>query len=879
MAFQTMDRACRFRNHGLQRKDHAVLTFHAWRWLAAVVLIAVPGGACRGGDADKQALAQYRDEIQPLLSEYCYGCHADGAKKGNVAFDGFASDDALIQNRDLWWNALKNVRAGLMPPAKKPRPSPEEVRVLASWIKRGVLGIDLKNPDPGRVTIRRLNRVEYRNTIRDLMGIDFRADEEFPPDDTGYGFDNIGDVLTVSPLLLEKYIKAAETIVGLAVPTVSKVVKTRTFAGTEFRGSGAGGEKMTFYKEAKVSRAFKAEQEGTYHLVVSLNVRGDFDFDPGRCKLVFKAGDRELLSEEFGWQDGKTHRYEFTEKWQAGEQPLTFELQPLVPIEKKKTAVDMRIGSVVVEGPLEREHWARPKNFDRFFFKDDPGTGQERKEYARAVLDRFARKAYRRPVDERTLDRLATLAEGVYQQPGKSVEQGLAEAMVAMLASPRFLFRLEDKDPNDSASAFSNVDEYALASRLSYFLWSTMPDEELFALAERGELRKNLSAQVKRMVADSRSEMLVRNFTGQWLQARDVEGISVDARTVLARDLGEEKELKREQEEFRAFLAQREAAAKEAAKKGEPQPKAQLPPGGFRRSGRFPRLFAPPKVELNDPMRQAMKRETEMFFAAIVHEDKSVLDLLDSDYTFVNEPLAKLYGIPDVKGNEMRRVTLPKDSPRGGLLTQGTVLVVTSNPTRTSPVKRGLFILDNILGTPAPPPPPAIAPLEDSEKAFTDREPTLREVLEIHRSKPLCNSCHSRMDPLGLALENFNAMGMWREKERNQPLDTAGKLITGEPFTGVRDLKRVLKNERRSDFYRCLTEKMLTYALGRGLESSDVESVDRIVERLEADQGKFSALLTGVIESAPFQKRRNVSVEAATAAGRPEPEVLTTPQP
>ena len=241
-------------------------------------------------------------------------------------------------------------------------------------------------------------------------------------------------------------------------------------------------------------------------------MRGDFDFDPGRCKLVFKAGDRELLSEEFGWEDGKTHRFEFTENWQAGEQPLTFELEPLTPIEKKKTSVDMRIGSVVVEGPLEREHWARPKNFDRFFSKDDPGTGRERQEYAREVLDRFARKAFRRPVDERTLDRLAAIAEGAYQQPGKSVEQGLAEAMVAMLASPRFLFRVEDKDPTDSASAFSNVDEYALASRLSYFLWSTMPDDELFGLAERGELRKNLAAQVKRMLDDSRSEMLVREL-------------------------------------------------------------------------------------------------------------------------------------------------------------------------------------------------------------------------------------------------------------------------------------------------------------------------------------------------------------------------------
>jgi hypothetical protein len=270
-----------------------------------------------------------------------------------------------------------------------------------------------------------------------------------------------------------------------------------------------------------------------------------------------------------------------------------------------------------------------------------------------------------------------------------------------------------------------------------------------------------------------------------------------------------------------------------------------------------------------------MRRETEMFFAAIVRDNRNVLELLDSDFTFLNERLAKHYGIPGVKGEEMRRVALPKDSPRGGLLTQGTVLVVTSNPTRTSPVKRGLFVLDNLLGTPAPPPPPDVPQLEEAEKSFKDREPTLREILQIHRDKPLCSACHARMDPLGLALENFNAMGMWREKERGQALDSGGKLITGESFDGVRALKRVLKEDHRADFYRCLTEKLLTYALGRGLEPSDVESVDRIIARLERENGRFNALLLGVIESTPFQKRRDIAGLAEASAGRPETRVRT----
>jgi hypothetical protein len=492
----------------------------------------------------------------------------------------------------------------------------------------------------------------------------------------------------------------------------------------------------------------------------------------------------------------------------------------------------------------------------------------ERRQYAREILSRFTKKAFRRPVDDRTIDRLVWIAEDGYGQPGKRFEEGVAHAIVAVLASPRFLFRVEEPEATQAASPHPLIDEYALASRLSYFLWSTMPDDELVGLAERGELRKNLGAQVKRMLADPRSKEMIENFTGQWLQVRDIEGISIDARWVLARDNGEEKELKQAIEDFKARLAKlqeekkAEAQNKDAAQnKDQAQAKAQRPNRG--------RLFARPAVELDGPLRTAMRRESEMFFANIVHEDRSILDLIDSDYTFVNEKLAKFYGLPEVKGPEMRKVTLPKESPRGGVLTQGAVLAVTSNPTRTSPVKRGQFILDNVLGTPAPPPPPDIPLLEEAEKLFQDREPTLRETLELHRSKPLCNACHSRMDPLGLALENFNAMGMWREKERGQAIDAVGKLISGESFHDIRDVKRILASEHRQDFYRCLTEKLLTYALGRGLDSNDVQTVDDIIERLEREDGRFSALLTGIIESAPFQKRRNVSAVAAAQVSEP----------
>src|SRR5262249_33852265 len=322
--------------------------------------------------------------------------------------------------------------------------------------------------------------------------------------------------------------------------------------------------------------------------------------------------------------------------------------------------------------------------------------------------------------------------------------------------------------------------------------------------AERGELGKNLKAQVQRMLKDPWASELARNFAGQWLQARDVDHVPLNAPVI---------------------LKQEGSAA---------------------------------KVNVDGELRKAIRLETELFFDHIARTDRSVLEIIDSDFTFLNEPLAKFYGIEGVAGNEMRKVTLPKDSPRGGVLTQASVLMVTSNPTRTSPVKRGLFVLDNFLGAPAPPPPADLnIPSLDEAAQGAKGEPTMRELLALHRSQPLCASCHARMDPLGLGLENFNALGIYRDKEHGQPIDAGGKLITGETFANIHELKGILKGSRRRDFYSCLTEKFLTYALGRGPELYDVETIDRIVEPLERDQGRFSTLLMGVIESAAFQKRRH----------------------
>jgi hypothetical protein len=815
--------------------------------------------------ADKSGAAQFRKDVQPILTEYCYDCHADGMNKGEIAFDEFASDKTLLESRDLWWKVLKNLRAGIMPPEKKPRPTAEQKQQIEKWIKTDVFEIDPTNPDPGRVTVRRLNRVEYRNTIRDLMGVDFNTDVEFPPDDTGYGFDNVGDVLTLPPMLLEKYLDAAENIVSRAVPSVSRVMAERTMPGRSLRSDSAndyGPLVLSYYEPASISNTFQVEHSGHYKVVLNLSANEKFvdnQFDYNKCEVVFRMDGRELFRKEFTRQENKKFQYEYDQDWQTGAHELTFELRPLTPDEKQVRSLAIRVESIVLRGPADEKYWVKPKTYARFFPKDIPATTTGRHGYARELLEQFATKAFRRPVDAATVDRLTALAEETSNQPHQTFEAGVARAMVAVLASPRFLFREESTITarSGTTNSFPLIDEYALASRLSYFLWSSTPDDELFRLAREGKLRANQPAQVKRMLADSKSEALIRNFVGQWLQARDIDTVVIDPRAVLQREEKADPEAERLRNRFRE-LQRHQSDLNEAEKKELEEVRTK-----------FFRSFRPPRVDFGGELRGAMRKESEKYFEYIVRNDRPLTELVDSDYTFLNERLARHYGVSGVSGDEMRKVTLPAGSPRGGILGQGTVLAVTSNPTRTSPVKRGLFVLDNILGMPPPPPPPNIPPLEDAAKDVKGHEPTLRETLEMHRAKPLCSSCHNRLDPLGLALDNFNAMGMWREKEHDQTIDVTGKLISGESFTNLIQLKKILVANHQRDFYRCLTEKLLTYALGRGLDYYDVGTVDNIVSQLERQDGHFSALLSGVVDSAPFQKRRNPATLAEATPSKP----------
>lgn len=798
----------------------------AVRRLALPWLLAGSTAFAAAPVATQPAAASFREKVQPLLDKYCHDCHGNGLNKGGVTFDEFASEAELLGKRSLWHAALKNVQAGLMPPREEggTPPTEAEIRTLTDWIKYEAFAIDPHDPDPGRVTTRRLNRIEYRNTIRDLLGIDFNSEVEFPPDDSGHGFDNNGDVLTLSPLLLEKYLAAAETIVEQAVPKVARELAVQTATGREFRAERGGpvsGDQLNARRAVTVSRTFTVELEDRYRIVLDLESRGSFDFDPSRCRLVARIDGEEKFAEEIAWSERRPIRHELEVHWRPGRHVISFQVVPLPPVGGEgaetgasraqnvpgPTNVSLRINAVAVRGPLSPEHWKAPGNHARFFPRGPaPADAAGRDRYAAELLREFATRAYRRPVEEAKVMQLVGLARSVYAEPRHTFEEGIGRAMMAVLASPRFLFRVEAPAPAASPSGrHAAIDEYALASRLSYFLWSTMPDAELFGLAQRGELRRQLAAQVRRMLADPKAQALVRNFTGQWLQARDVESVPINARVVLG------------------------------------------PEAPRNRDGR---------VEFDSAFRKLMRSETERYFEHVVREDRDLIELVDSDYTFLNERLARHYGVPGVTGEELRRVTLPPDSPRGGVITQGTVLAVTSNPTRTSPVKRGLFVLDNILGTPPPPAPPDVPELEEARKEFKGREPKLSEMLAVHRANKLCHSCHARMDPLGLALENFNALGGWRETDARQPIEPAGQLVTGEKFADVRELKRVIARERRADVYRCLTEKVFTYALGRSVEPHDAHTIDAITGNLLAGGGRASVLLLGVIESPAFQKMR-----------------------
>lgn len=754
----------------------------------------------KGGFKSKTVQIDFEKQVKPILVEYCYDCHGDGMDKGGLDFEAYKGHPELLADRKMWQAVLQNVGGHIMPPEKKAQPTQEQREIITQWIDATIFKTDCENPDPGRVTIRRLNRVEYNNTVRDLVGIDFQPADDFPADDSGYGFDNIGDVLSVPPVLLEKYLSAAEKIMDAAVMTDSSTNgPTKRLLATSMQAAVDGGpygaNSFGLYKDGEIFTKFNFAREGEY-VIRARAFATQAGNEPARMEL--RLDDKAVKVFDVLAVEGSPKMYEYRLQVKGGEKKLAAayinNFRDPKAASPDKTDRNLFIDYLEVVGPIGPP--TIPESHKRIFFAK-PVKGKERVT-AEELITRFAKRAYRRPITKNEINRLLSFYDMATKE-GDGFEQSVKLALTTVLVSPHFLFRGEIQPEPNNPKSVHEVNEFALASRLSYFLWSSMPDDQLLSLAEKKALRKNLESEVKRMLRDPKSDALVQNFAGQWLQIRNLNLVAPD-------------------------------------------------------KGEFPTY--------DDDLKQAMLRETEMFFTAIMREDRSVLEFLDADYSYMNERLAKHYGIEGVKGNEFQRVAL-KDGARGGLLTQASILTITSNPTRTSPVKRGKWVLDNILGTPPPPPPPEVPELKEEGKALHG---TLRQRMEQHRENPSCASCHARMDPIGFGMENFDGVGIWRSKEGATAIDSSGKLVTGEVFNGPAELKQMLVKNKKADFLRCLSEKMLTYGLGRGIEYYDKCAVEEIAADMASGNYKFSSLIMGVVESTPFQKRRGEGDRLAEAS-------------
>ncbi|MDQ6677785.1 MAG: DUF1592 domain-containing protein [Acidobacteriota bacterium] len=740
---------------------------------------------------------------------------------------------------------LQRVEAGEMPPKGMPRPDAVQSAEFTRWIYYEFDRQDAHaKPDPGRITARRLNRAEYNNTIRDLLGVNFQPAGDFPQDDSGYGFDNIGDVLSVSPLLMEKYMAAAETVARAAVfgPQVKPSV-TR-FQPPNRRRLEKNSEKEILVAPLKVPapytlqdydetglgqpssihvhHRFPAEGDYEFHVAVGHNrlpgwdplqmavwidgkIAGQTEISPDERTDVVLTGDRQAIRDyrlhvpagehwiavtflkqfegapAFYGAPNPTHRLQSA--------PVTVKLDPAKGTAKlSKPVLDtpdgIKVDWMTVAGPYNT---AGPSQESlRKVFICGHLDGQHNASCDRKIVTDFARRAFRHPVTPEVADRYIKVITAARSR-GRSEQAAVALAVQAMLVSPDFLFRIER---DEKGAAAHRVSQFELASRLSYFLWSSMPDEGLFKCAESGALRQPevLEAQVRRMLRDQKSQAFVENFAGQWLEIRRLESVRPDRE-------------------------------------------------------RFP--------DFDDYLRLSMRRETELFFEHIMREDRPILDFLNADYTFMNERLARHYKLPGIRGPEFRKVDLTGTNRRG-VMTQASVLTVSSYGNRTSPVLRGKWVLEDLLNTPPPPPPPDVPNLDTAAVGSTA---SLRQQLEEHRKNAVCASCHSKMDPLGFALENYDAVGQWRSMDGNIPIDASGTLPDGRSFRGAEELGTVLL-QKPARFTESLTEKLLIYALGRGLERYDRPAVKSISARVAAHDYRFSSLVLGIVNSVPFEQRR-----------------------
>ncbi len=748
---------------------------------------------------------------QLLVDQYCTSCHNDSVKTAELALD-VVSADPVEENAETWEKVVRKLRARQMPPVGLPRPDETTYEAAVYSLEVSLDSAAAAQTNPGRTdTLRRLTRTEYQNAIRDLLALDVDLSSLLPRDESSQGFDNI-TVTDLSPTLLESYVSAADKISRLAVgrPVSSLAVETikmkpdltqewpfeelpvGTRGGTLFphtfpldgeydivirltrdRDEQVAGLRDTHQLELLLDR----ERVGLFDVVPPRHVGDHSAVDKHlKARIPVKAGPHQLgvTFLKKPWAVLETDRKPYQAHFNAYRHPR---VQPAVY-------------EVSITGPYDTKGPGDTPSRNRIFVCRPAGAGEE-EGCVRSILMTLMRRAYRRPVTERDFE-----SPLEFYRRGRSTEgfeAGLEMALSSILVSPKFLFRVERDPAGISPNAAYHISDLELASRLSFFLWSSIPDDQLLHIAIQGDLRKPevLEQQVRRMLADRRCRTLLTNFASQWLHLRNLKSVTPDMRL-------------------------------------------------------FP--------SFDDNLRQAMRRETELLLESVIREDRSVLDLLTSDYTFLNERLAKHYRIPHVYGSWFRRVKLDDDSRRGGLLRHGSILTVTSYHTRTSPVIRGHWVLENLLGVPPPPPPATVPPLEDKT---IDGSLSVRERLIEHRSNPACSGCHSLMDPLGFSLENYDAVGRWRESEDEQPIDASGSFPGGTRFEGVSGLEKALL-DRPEMFVGTLVEKLLTYALGRVVEPYDAPAVRKIVRDSRSEGFRFSSLIVGIAESKPFQMRRSL---------------------
>ena len=763
---------------------------NARRFKLALLLLAVSVGVFLSSSywRTAQAVSPNISAHQALLEEYCVGCHNQKAKTADISVEGLNFND-VSKDAAVWEKVLRKVRTGQMPPANLPQPKAADTTAFVTWLEGALDKAAATNPNPGRPAPHRLNRAEYSNAIRDLLAVDVKPGLALPVDDSGHGFDNIGEVLTLSPALLERYMSAARRISRLAVGDMTMKPTEERFTPPRISRGERVSDDLPFASRGGLSFQYYFPLDGEYLLRLKTPGENSRIYE---MRLPVKAGLRSV-GVTFPREGAKAEP-----AVPAGRRPGGPPMGPVGNI-----AMDWRLDGArikrfdvpentgievfMVNGPFNPTGRGETASRSRIFICR-PTNASEETPCAKKILTTLARRAFRRPVTTADIaPLLAFYAEG--RKTG-DFDSGIQSALEAMLVSPEFLFRIE-RDPRQQSRVY-RLNDFELASRLSFFLWSSIPDDELLTLAEQKKLSDSavLQQQVQRMLDDPKSQAFVNNFGGQWLHLRNLETSTPD-----------------------------------------------------------PELFP----TFDEGLRRAFRRETELFFESILRENRSVFDLLNANYSFLNQRLAEHYGVPGIYGSQFRRVNF-NDPNRGGLLGQGSILTVTSYPNRTSVVQRGKWVLENLLGAPPPPAPPDVPDLKPHGK--DGRLLSMREQMDLHRANPICASCHVRMDPIGFALENYDAIGRWRTKDAGLVIDASGKLPDGTKFTGPGELKKILLTGHQDEFVATVTEKLLTYALGRGLEHYDLPTVRSIMRETAKDNYRLPALISTIVKSTPFQMRR-----------------------